>query len=63
MRVRIPEDPGTAGPADAQTKLKLLAGCDVRMVRPTCEKSVRAKPASAPATSSWRGWPTPSPML
>jgi predicted phage terminase large subunit-like protein len=49
VRVRIPEDPGAAGKADAATKLKLLAGYDVTAVRPTGEKSVRAKPASAQA--------------
>lgn len=49
VRVRIPEDPGAAGKADAATKIKLLAGYDVTAVRPTGEKSVRAKPASAQA--------------
>lgn len=49
VRIRIPEDPGAAGKADAATKLKLLAGYDVTAVRPTGEKSVRAKPASAQA--------------
>src|SRR5690606_22336027 len=49
VRIRIPEDPGAAGKADAQTKLKLLAGFSVSVVRPTGEKSVRAKPASAQA--------------
>jgi predicted phage terminase large subunit-like protein len=47
IRIRIPEDPGAAGKADAATKMKLLAGYDVTAVRPTGEKSVRAKPASA----------------
>lgn len=49
IRVRIPEDPGAAGKADAATKIKLLAGYNVIAVRPTGEKSVRAKPASAQA--------------
>lgn len=49
IRIRIPEDPGAAGKADAATKIKLLAGYDVTAVRPTGEKSVRAKPASAQA--------------
>lgn len=49
VRIRIPEDPGAAGKADAATKIKLLAGYDVTAVRPTGEKSVRAKPASAQA--------------
>lgn len=47
VAVRMPEDPGAAGKADAQTKIKLLAGFNVKAVRPTGEKSVRAKPASA----------------
>ncbi|GAA2867382.1 phage terminase large subunit [Aminobacter niigataensis] len=49
VRIRMPEDPGAAGKADAATKIKLLAGYDVIAVRPTGEKSVRAKPASAQA--------------
>lgn len=49
VRVRMPEDPGAAGKSDAATKIKLLAGYDVKTVRPTGEKSVRAKPASAQA--------------
>ncbi len=47
MVVRLPEDPGAAGKADAATKIKLLAGFNVKTVRPTGEKSVRAQPASA----------------
>jgi predicted phage terminase large subunit-like protein len=49
VRIRMPQDPGAAGKADAATKIKLLAGYDVTAVRPTGEKSVRAKPASAQA--------------
>ncbi|MDR7035262.1 phage terminase large subunit [Mesorhizobium sp. BE184] len=49
IRIRIPEDPGAAGKSDAATKVKLLAGYDVIVVRPTGEKAVRAKPASAQA--------------
>jgi predicted phage terminase large subunit-like protein len=49
VRIRMPEDPGAAGKADAATKIKLLAGYDVKAVRPTGEKAVRAKPASAQA--------------
>lgn len=49
VRVRIPEDPGAAGKSDAATKVKLLKGYDVTAVRPTGEKSVRARPASAQA--------------
>jgi predicted phage terminase large subunit-like protein len=47
--VRIPEDPGAAGKSDAATKIKLLKGYSVKAVRPTGEKSVRARPASAQA--------------
>lgn len=49
VTVRMPEDPGAAGKADAQTKIKLLKGYDVKAVRPTGDKSVRARPASAQA--------------
>ena len=49
VRIRIPEDPGAAGKADAATKIKLLAGYDVTVVRPTGDKATRAKPASAQA--------------
>ncbi|WP_236770683.1 phage terminase large subunit [Agrobacterium tumefaciens] len=49
VRIRMPEDPGAAGKSDAATKIKLLAGYNVTAVRPTGEKSVRAKPASAQA--------------
>lgn len=49
VRIRIPEDPGAAGKADAATKVKLLAGYDVTVVRPTGDKATRAKPASAQA--------------
>lgn len=47
--IRIPEDPGAAGKADTATKVKLLKGYSVKAVRPTGEKSVRARPASAQA--------------
>lgn len=49
VTIRMPEDPGAAGKADAQTKIKLLKGYPVKAVRPTGEKSVRARPASAQA--------------
>lgn len=49
VAIRIPEDPGAAGKADAATKIKLLKGYAVKAVRPTGEKSVRARPASAQA--------------
>lgn len=49
VEIRIPEDPGAAGKSDAATKVKLLKGYPVKTVRPTGEKSVRARPASAQA--------------
>ncbi|WP_206432171.1 phage terminase large subunit [Sphingomonas sp. ABOLF] len=49
VTIRMPEDPGAAGKADAQTKIKLLKGYAAKAVRPTGEKSVRARPASAQA--------------
>lgn len=49
VRIRLPEDPGAAGKADAATKTKLLAGHDIVTVRPTGDKATRAKPASAQA--------------
>jgi phage uncharacterized protein (putative large terminase), C-terminal domain len=49
VRIRMPEDPGAAGKADAETKVKLLKGYSVKAVKPTGEKSVRARPASAQA--------------
>lgn len=49
ITVRIPEDPGAAGKSDAATKIKLLKGHAVVAVRPTGEKSIRARPASAQA--------------
>jgi predicted phage terminase large subunit-like protein len=49
VAIRIPEDPGAAGKADAMTKLKLLKGYPARAIRPTGEKSLRARPAAAQA--------------
>jgi predicted phage terminase large subunit-like protein len=49
VRIRMPEDPGAAGKSDAATKIKLLVGYDVKTTRPTGEKALRAKPASAQA--------------
>lgn len=49
IAVRLPEDPGAAGKSDAATKIKLLKGYNVTAVKPTGEKAVRARPASAQA--------------
>lgn len=47
VTVRMPQDPGSAGKSDAETKVKLLKGygCVVKPV--TGDKATRAKPASA----------------
>ncbi|MGX5719913.1 phage terminase large subunit [Shinella zoogloeoides] len=49
VRIRMPQDPGAAGKADANTKIKLLAGYDVKAQPVTGDKATRAKPASAQA--------------
>lgn len=49
VTIRLPEDPGAAGKADAATKIKLLKGYSVKTVRPTGDKATRARPASAQA--------------
>ncbi len=47
--IRIPQDPGQAGKAQAQTYTVLLAGYDVKAVQPTGDKTTRARPAAAQA--------------
>jgi predicted phage terminase large subunit-like protein len=47
--IRMPQDPGAAGKADAATKVKLLAGYAVEVQSVTGDKATRAKPASAQA--------------
>ncbi|WP_183765865.1 MULTISPECIES: phage terminase large subunit [unclassified Rhizobium] len=49
VMIRMPQDPGAAGKADAETKIKLLAGFPVKAISPTGDKATRAKPASAQA--------------
>ncbi|MER8925798.1 phage terminase large subunit [Mesorhizobium sp. M0859] len=49
VTIRMPQDPGSAGKSDAATKLKLLAGWDVKALPVTGDKATRAKPASAQA--------------
>lgn len=49
VTVRMPQDPGAAGKADAATKVKLLAGYSVTVQSVTGDKATRAKPASAQA--------------
>jgi predicted phage terminase large subunit-like protein len=49
VTIRMPQDPGAAGKADAETKVKLLAGY-AAVVKPiTGDKATRARPASAQA--------------
>lgn len=49
VRIRIPQDPGQAGKAQAETYIKLLAGYRVKAVPPTGDKTTRASPAAAQA--------------
>ncbi|GAJ90766.1 hypothetical protein RRH01S_01_02320 [Rhizobium rhizogenes NBRC 13257] len=49
VMIRMPQDPGAAGKADAATKIKLLAGFPIRVLSVTGDKATRAKPASAQA--------------
>lgn len=49
VAVRMPQDPGAAGKADSETKIKLLAGY-ASIVKPISgDKATRARPASAQA--------------
>lgn len=47
--VWIEEEGGSSGKADAEAKVKLLAGHNVRTSRPTGDKAVRARPLAAQA--------------
>lgn len=47
--VCIEQDPGSAGVADAENYIRLLAGYDVRIRKPTKDKATRARPVSAQA--------------
>ncbi|MBB3607333.1 phage terminase large subunit [Rhizobium sp. BK602] len=49
VTIRMPQDPGAAGKADAGTKIKLLAGFPIKVLPITGDKATRAKPASAQA--------------
>lgn len=48
-RVRIPQDPGAAGKARAESQMRLLAGFDVRARTVSGAKETRAAPAAAQA--------------
>lgn len=45
----LDQDPGAAGKADAQTKVRKLAGYTVKVERPTGDKATRASPLAAQA--------------
>lgn len=47
--IRIPQDPGAAGKAYAQTLVKMLAGYSIVVALPTGDKQTRATPAAAQA--------------
>jgi predicted phage terminase large subunit-like protein len=47
--IRLPQDPGQAGKAQAQTLVRMLAGYDVKATPVTGSKEVRATPAAAQA--------------
>jgi predicted phage terminase large subunit-like protein len=47
VTIRMPQDPGSAGKSDAETKVKLLAGYSAIAKPVTGDKATRAKPASA----------------
>lgn len=47
VKIRMPQDPGAAGKADANTKVKLLMGYSIVVNPVTGDKATRARPASA----------------
>lgn len=47
VTVWIEQDPGSSGVADAQNYVRLLAGYDVRVAKPSVDKEVRARAVSA----------------
>ena len=47
VRVRLPQDPGQAGKAQAQSFIRYLAGFDVRAVAESGSKEARAEPVAA----------------
>lgn len=49
VTVRMPQDPGAAGKADAETKVKLLKGYSTVVKPISGDKATRARPASAQA--------------
>jgi predicted phage terminase large subunit-like protein len=49
VTIRMPQDPGAAGKADSETKVKLLKGYTIVVKTVTGDKATRARPASAQA--------------
>lgn len=49
VTIRLPQDPGQAGKAQAEQMVKDLAGYPVKVERPTGDKATRAMPAAAQA--------------
>lgn len=49
VAIRLPQDPGQAGKAQAETLVRMLAGYDVRAKPVTGDKETRARPAAAQA--------------
>lgn len=49
VAITLPEDPGQAGKAQAQTMIRKLIGYAVKAIRPTGDKATRAAPAAAQA--------------
>jgi predicted phage terminase large subunit-like protein len=49
ITIRMPQDPGAAGKADSETKIKLLKGYPVIVKPISGDKATRARPASAQA--------------
>ena len=49
VTIRMPQDPGAAGKADAETKIRLLAGYRTKVLPVSGDKATRAQPAAAQA--------------
>ena len=47
--ISLEEDPGASGKADAQNLVRILAGFNVRLKKPSKDKETRARPVSAQA--------------
>lgn len=47
VTITVPQDPGAAGKADAEDDVRMLAGFNIKVVRPSKNKLLRAGPLSA----------------